>query len=78
MTVSYMCNPVEGQPFKRLMANIVASLERRPRRVRLIYANPVEAAQVLRTGHFRLVRGSRGIRLDLDPWININESLAAS
>jgi protein-L-isoaspartate O-methyltransferase len=75
MTVAYAFNPVWGELFQQLMQNIVASLERRPRRVRFIYANPVEAAEVVRSGHFQLARRSWGIRRDLDPWIHVYETV---
>lgn len=78
MTIAYMFNPVTGKLFRQLMDNIVASLQGRPRRLRLIYANPVEAEEVERSGHFQLIRGSRGLRQDLAPYIHIYESLGPS
>jgi hypothetical protein len=74
MTVAYAFNPMLAELFQQLIAAIVASLERRPRRVRLIYVNPVEADEVVRSGHFQLVRRSWGIRRDLDPSIHVYES----
>jgi len=69
MTYAYFYNPFSGHTFERVLQNIVASLERRPRRLRLIYANPdnrltgprtCEEA-ILATGRFELERRSRGI-----------------
>ena len=75
MTVAYMFNSVSGEVLQRLMANIVASLERRPRRVRLIYANPEEAATIARTGRFQMVRRSWGSAYNTVQWNHIYESL---
>lgn len=65
MTHAYLYNPFRGEALERLLANIVASLDRKPRRLTLIYANPMDADAVLATGRFRLVRTSRGLRRDL-------------
>jgi SAM-dependent methyltransferase len=75
MTVAYMFNSVNGELFQRLMANIVASLDRRPRRVRLIYANPEEAATIARTGRFQMIRRSWGSVYHTERWNHIYESL---
>jgi precorrin-6B methylase 2 len=40
MTVAYMYIPVTGGLFRRVIENIVASLDRRPRSLRLIYVYP--------------------------------------
>ena len=74
MTVAYIYNPVRGESFRRLLENIVASLDRRPRRVRLIYANPTEAAVIESTGRFQLVIRSRGLRPDLPPSLYVYEA----
>ncbi len=75
MTVAYAFNPVRGELFQRLIENIVASLDRHPRRIRFIYANPRDAAEVTRSGRFKLVGRSWGIRRDLDPSIHVYESI---
>lgn len=61
----YLYNPFVGQTFARVMANICASLDRRPRMLTLLYANPVEHDTVLATGRFQHVRTTRGIRRDI-------------
>jgi SAM-dependent methyltransferase len=70
MTVAYFYNPFTGETFRRVIDNIVASLDRRPRRLSLVYANPdvsfaAPAAcerYVLETGRFTLVRSLSGLR----------------
>ncbi|MDX6662735.1 MAG: hypothetical protein QOG09_837 [Solirubrobacterales bacterium] len=74
-TFLYMFNPVDGPLFSAMLANIIASLDRRPRALRLIYVAPAEAAQIEASGRFRLVRASRGIRLDLPPSLLVYEAL---
>ena len=60
VTVVYLYHPFIGDTFRRVMANIVASLDRAPRRLRLIYALPTLAHEVEATGRFELLRVSRG------------------
>ena len=61
MTVGYFYYPFVGETFRRVIDNIVASLDRNPRRVRLIYALPTMEDHILATGRFRAVRSSRVI-----------------
>jgi SAM-dependent methyltransferase len=74
LTVAYAFNPVQGDLFRGLIANICQSLERRPRRLRFIYGHPIHAEEVTRSGHLSLVARSFGIRRDLDPEILIYET----
>jgi SAM-dependent methyltransferase len=60
LTIAYFFHPFYGETFDAVMRNIVDSLDRRPRRVSLIYVWPLFADQVLRTGRFRLVKELRG------------------
>jgi hypothetical protein len=73
MTVAYFFYPFAGATFKRVMANIVLSLDRQPRRVKLIYACPGEEESVASTGRFRLIR--RLAARDLPRRICVYESL---
>jgi len=68
VTVIYAYDPFEGELFAELLTHIFASLERRPRRLRLIYRRPLLEADLLRTGRVRLVRRIRGrlFRWDTD------------
>jgi hypothetical protein len=59
MTVAYMYNPFKGEVFRKVMANIVASLDRRPREVRLVYLLPSMDTLVQETGRFKAVRRER-------------------
>jgi Methyltransferase domain len=52
VTVVYMHNPFYGEIFKAVLANLIASLDRRPRRLRLIYKQPVEHDLVVGSGRF--------------------------
>jgi len=56
VTVVYLYQPFAGDVFDHAIESLVASLERRPRRLTLIYALPLLLDRVLATGRFRLVR----------------------
>jgi 16S rRNA G966 N2-methylase RsmD len=60
-TVVCMNNPFTGPVFADVADELVASLERRPRRMRVIYANPREEQLLLDRG-FHRVRALRGFR----------------
>lgn len=62
VTVIFMYNPFGGEIFAQVMANIFASLDRAPRRLRLVYSYPKEQQQLERTGRCRLVDAFRGMR----------------
>lgn len=54
MTVAYLYYPFVGETFRVVIENIVASLDRAPRRVRIVYACPKLGDVILGTGRFRL------------------------
>jgi hypothetical protein len=58
MTYAYLFNPFKGEVFAAVLDNILASLDRRPRRLTILYANPVMGRAILDTGRFRRVRSS--------------------
>lgn len=62
VTVVYMYNPFGGSTFARFFERLAASLDRAPRRLRLVYANPVEHAFLAGTDRCDLVRRYRGLR----------------
>lgn len=62
LTVAYFYNPVTGDVFRRVLENLFASMDRRPRNLRIVYANPEEHDLVMSTGRVRLVRRERGLR----------------
>jgi hypothetical protein len=67
LTVAYFYHPFTGDTFRRVIANIAASLERRPRRFDVIYVCPQNEDVLLEAGLFRCVkRWSGGWRYD-DP-----------
>jgi tRNA G46 methylase TrmB len=70
MTHAYFYYPFFGETFRRVVDNIVASLDRRPRKVAIIFTDPREVEGVASrageieacleaTGRFRLVRRHR-------------------
>lgn len=65
VTYIYMFNPFRGEVFRSVLQRVLESLDRRPRRLTLIYANPTCAAELLATGRFERVRTSRGPRPDI-------------
>ena len=60
MTYAYFYNPFSGETFRRVVANILASIDRNPRRVTLIYLNPEMERELLDTGRFELVEKVSG------------------
>ena len=59
VTVVFLYNPFRGTIFEQFLTCVVASLDRRPRTLRLIYRAPFEHDRLLRTGRFRPVREHR-------------------
>jgi hypothetical protein len=59
VTVIFMADPFRGPIFDAALANILASVDRRPRVIRLIYSNPTEGGRIELTGRGRLVRLGR-------------------
>jgi SAM-dependent methyltransferase len=65
LTIGYLYNPFTYDTLDTVLRGIVDSIDRRPRRVRLIYAAaPETGAPVLATGRFRLVKEQRNRVLD--------------
>ena len=65
LTYAFFFNPFVGDVFREVIDNICRSLDRRPRRLNLLYANPVMHNAVLETGRFELVRSTSGLRRDI-------------
>jgi precorrin-6B methylase 2 len=59
LTVAYFYNPFVGETFRRVIDNIIASLEANRRRLRIIYALPILEDYILSTGRFRRARTRR-------------------
>lgn len=62
VTVVYLNNPFQGPVFAAVVQRVLDSVDRNPRRLRIVYGNPVEEATLLATGRVRLVRTARGWR----------------
>jgi precorrin-6B methylase 2 len=62
MTHAYFFNPFKGETFRAVLDNIIASIDRNPRRVVLIYHLPEEKQMVEDSGRFRLVDEKRTAR----------------
>jgi hypothetical protein len=59
VTIAYFNNPFRGDLFAAAVDRLLASVDRRPRRLRIIYRNPVEHDRLLATGRIREVRHAR-------------------
>jgi Methyltransferase domain len=59
VTVAYLADPFHGSTFEAVIAKLVASVDRNPRQLRIIYNNPVEGGRLERTGRAHLVRYGR-------------------
>jgi SAM-dependent methyltransferase len=62
VTVVFMNNPVRGATFVAVVQQVLASYDRRPRTIRIVYANPIEEPALLSTGRIRMIRRTRGFR----------------
>jgi SAM-dependent methyltransferase len=73
VTVIYMFAPFRGRIFRAVTANILASIDRTPRPLTLIYANPVMDEHLQETGRFELVEVLKGVRPDADStsWVHL-------
>jgi SAM-dependent methyltransferase len=70
VTVVFLYNPFRGTTFEHFLGRVLASLDRRPRPLRLVYRTPFEHERLLRTGRFSLMREHRPLR----PTANTRES----
>lgn len=62
VTVAYIYNAFRGPVFAAVIDALIASADRAPRRIRLIYRTALEHDRVMETGRFRLTRVARGLR----------------
>ena len=65
VTIAYFFDPFRGRTLDAVVQNMIDSVDRRPRRLRLIYVNPTFGGQVLASGRFRLAKWQRGGLRDL-------------
>lgn len=61
-SVVFLYNPFDGATFAQVVERILASVDRAPRRLRILYGNPREEAALLATGRVHPVRTLRGWR----------------
>jgi methyltransferase family protein len=59
VTIAYFYFPFSGRTFERVLENVGASLNRRPRSFRLLFTGPAAECGIERSGRFRLERRSR-------------------
>jgi SAM-dependent methyltransferase len=59
LTIGYLFHPFKNETFDALLGGILESIDREPRRVRLIYNLPVQKSEVLATKRFRLLTVQR-------------------
>jgi Histone methylation protein DOT1 len=64
VTVVYLYYPFTGETFSSVVDKLIASLDRRPRRLTVIYACPRRGEALVDTGRFELARISRDGRRD--------------
>ncbi|TCO65094.1 methyltransferase domain-containing protein [Actinocrispum wychmicini] len=62
VTVVFFNNPFQGTVFTSVIDRLVATLDRNPRQLKIIYYNPVEQQTVLDTGRAQLLRTLRHAR----------------
>ncbi len=62
VTVVFLYNPFRGRLFASVIQKLLASVDRQPRPMWLIYLYPTERDYLRSTGRFRLVRRVRGWR----------------
>lgn len=60
LTIVYFFHPFFGETLDAVLEDIIASIDRNPRRVSIIYSYPLAGDQVLATQRFRLVKQLRG------------------
>jgi Histone methylation protein DOT1 len=71
VTVAYFYHPFEGRIFARVIDNLVASLDRNPRQLRIIYVYPKSAGYLLETGRFELERKMKAPRPAPRQWHDV-------
>jgi SAM-dependent methyltransferase len=59
VTVVFMNNPFREAIFAAVIKNVLASYDRRPRMLRIVYGNPIEEPTLLSTGRIRMIRQVR-------------------
>lgn len=53
VTMVFLYNPIRGDGLSRVMARLIESVDRSPRRMRIAYANPTEHDRLMALGRFQ-------------------------
>jgi SAM-dependent methyltransferase len=77
VTIAYMFRPFTGATFRGVIDNLIASYDRSPRRLRILYVNPEEHDTLMATGRVRELPRRRSLiphlqRYDRD-WARVYE-----
>ncbi len=72
VSVVYLGNPFSGPVFATVLERLMATLERNPRRMRIVYFNPVEERRLLDAG-FQITKIGRGLRPNAE-WSRSNST----
>lgn len=59
VTIAFFCNPFTGPIFAHVIRGLLASVDRAPRRLRIVYSVPDEEGMMLQTGRIRRVGSGR-------------------
>lgn len=59
VTIAYFFNPFDGPIFAHVVRELLTSIDRAPRPLRIVYQNPVEEETLLSTGRIRRVGSGR-------------------
>jgi hypothetical protein len=59
VTIAFLYCPFVGETFERVIDNLIASLDRNPRELRLIYGYPLMVDYIHKTGRFELERRTK-------------------
>jgi SAM-dependent methyltransferase len=73
VTVVFFNNPFTGEIFVAAIDRLLASIDRTPRQVRVVYFNPIEHERIMRTGRAQLVKRVGGLRPDRE-WARSNST----
>jgi SAM-dependent methyltransferase len=53
VTIVFLYNPVRGEPLSATLHRLIESVDRAPRSVQIVYANPVEHDRIMSLGRFQ-------------------------
>lgn len=76
LTIAYFFYPFTGAVFERVVAGLVESLDRAPRKMRIVYACPALPEAIEASGRFRLLRTRRmGLSSHVTKRVSVYESM---